>query len=592
MGWSRIYRVGSPYNGVELAEMDYAQTADVVYLAHLDHPVTKLLRYGHTDWAFATVTFGAGLAAPGGVSATPTTPNVTGIQREDATYVVTALNDVTGQESLPSAVATANNDLTLNGNYNTITWSAVTGATLYRVYKSETTGDYGLIATTSALTAVDRRIGPAYDQGPPVGATPFPAAGDYPSTVALFEQRLLLARTNSHPNAIYASRSGAFENFDTSRPLRDDDAITIGVVAGKVCSINQLVSTKTLLALTSDAIFKVDGATEGGYLTATQTRALRQIGRGSSRLKPIVVDNVTFYQPGEGSSIRSLGYSFQEDGYTATDVTIYSPHLFRGFSIVSWAYLQEPDSIIVAVRSDGSLLAFTFEQEQQVWGWTRWETDGRVENVCAITENGEDRLYLTVWRTVGGVDRLYIERMGSALWNDVTTSCYLDCAVSYNLEDPDTEFAGLNHLEGRTVDALADGGIVRGLVVTGGKITLPDNVGPVSRLTVGLPYSLEIDTLPLIIAGGVNVARRHTLGEAVVKLLNAADVYAGPAPDKVRRLKSRSVEAYGDADILMNGDYLFDSEPHTSGELVLSIRQNAPLPCTVVGVFLDAVVGG
>jgi hypothetical protein len=587
---ARIYRVGTPYNGDELAELDFEQTADVLYVTHIDHPVNKLLRYGHTNWAWVEVTFGPVGTAPSTLSATPSTPETTDAFMQNARYIVTGLDDATGQETRGSNIATASNDLTLKSNVNNLSWTGTSDR--YRVYKAYETGDFGYIGTTESTTFVDDNFGPSFDQGVPVGATPFATAGDYPSTVTLFEQRLILARTLNNPNAIYASRSGAFENMDTSRPLRDDDAVTIGVVAGRVCSINQLVSTTTLLALTSDAIFKIDGATDGGYITATQTRARRQIGRGSSRLGPLVVDNVIFYQPSLGSSVRSLGYSFEQDGYTATDVTIYSPHLFRGMSIISWAYVQEPDSLIVAVRSDGKLLCFTFEQEQQVWGWTRWETDGRVESVCAVTENGEDRLYLTVWRTVGGVEKLYIERLASALWSDVTASCYLDCAVTFLPDDPSSLFYGLNHLEGQTVEALADGVHVRNLVVTDGRITLPDTIGTASVLTVGLPYGVEIDTLPLIIAGGVNVGRKHTLGEAVLKLINAADVYAGPAADKVSRIKSRSDEAYGDPDELMNGDYLFDSHPHVSGELSLSIRQNAPLPMTLAGVFLDPVVGG
>ncbi|MGK3888207.1 hypothetical protein ABI011_14935, partial [Enterococcus faecium] len=85
-------------------------------------------------------------------------------------------------------------------------------------------------------------------------------------------------------------------------------------------------------------------------------------------------------------------------------------------------------------------------------------------SVCVISENGEDRLYLTVWRTIQGVERLFIERMASTLWDSAADACYLDCAVSYAYDDPQATFARLSHLEGRTVNALADGAVVRGLV--------------------------------------------------------------------------------------------------------------------------------
>jgi hypothetical protein len=75
MGGNRIYKVGSPYNGEELAELDFEQTADTMYLAHIDHAPGKLVRAGHTDWSFQTVTFGPSIVAPAGCTATATTPN-------------------------------------------------------------------------------------------------------------------------------------------------------------------------------------------------------------------------------------------------------------------------------------------------------------------------------------------------------------------------------------------------------------------------------------------------------------------------------------------------------------------------------------
>jgi len=37
----RVYRAATPYNGSQLAEVDYEQTTDTVYLAHLDHDAGK-----------------------------------------------------------------------------------------------------------------------------------------------------------------------------------------------------------------------------------------------------------------------------------------------------------------------------------------------------------------------------------------------------------------------------------------------------------------------------------------------------------------------------------------------------------------------
>jgi hypothetical protein len=591
MGVARVYRVGTPFNGVELADIDFEQSADVMYMAHIDHAPTKLLRFGHDHWEFATVVFGPTIAAPTGVSATPVTPNTEDAYYKNATYVVTSVSDTTGQESRASTPDTASNDLSLRGNSNGIAWAAAPGADRYYVYKSDSTADYGYIGSTAALSFVDDNIGPELSNGPPAGQNPFGGVGDYPSTVTFFEQRLFWGRTRNRPNGVFFSKSSDFENYDTSQPLKDSDAGAIGLVAGRVNEVNQLASVANLLALTSDNIFKIDGANQDGYITAAQARSRRQIGRGSSRLNPLVVDNVVFYRPSTGSSVRTLGYTFELDGYQSSDVSIFSPHFFREFDIVSWAYAQEPESSILAARSDGKMLCFTWEQEQQVWGWTLCETDGRVESVCAISEAGEDRFYLTVRRVVNGAERVFIERMASAKWSDVTRSCFLDCAISFFLDAPQSVFSGLWHMEGATVWALADGAVVKDLIVSDGQITLPDTQGPSTNVTIGLPYMTLVETMPLIVQGGVNAGRQQQLGEAVVQLINSGAPLVGPSEDKLYQVKARSGEAYGEPDELLSGKFGFDNERRVSGEVSLVVKSELPLPLYITAAFLEPVVG-
>jgi len=588
MSVARIYRTGSPFNGAELAEVDFEQSANVMYLAHLDHKPTKLTRAGHTDWTFADIAFAPTLAAPAGLGVTPVTGNsVTSGDSyfpQPASYVVTAIDDVSGQESRASSRASATNDLTLKRNYNVLGWTAVAGATRYRIYKADNTQELGYIGNTADTSFRDDNIGPDYADGPPVGTSPFDTAGDYPSTVTFFEQRLLWGRSNNHPNAIWGSRSGSFENMDVSRPIKASDGLTFALVAGRVNAVNQLVSMNNLLALTSDAIFKIEGG-QSGYISATDFVVRRQNGRGASRLSPLVVDSVCFYQTSIGNGVRTLGYQFQTDSIDSNDVTIFSPHLFRGFDIVSWAYAQEPRSLIWAVRSDGKLLCFTWEQEQQVWGWTICETDGLVESVCVVSEGSEDRLYLTVRRG----EKLLIERMAAARWGAVEDSCFLDSAVSYLFDPPARVLRNLDHLEGRTISALADGNVVSGLVVSGGTATLPFDA---TKVCAGLPFSATIETLPLAVQGqqGWTVAKPQTQAKAVVRVIDSRGLKAGPDDANLEPLRARSIELPGAPNALKNGLQETWLRPAINGGARLVVRSDDPLPMTVTGVYLDPSV--
>lgn len=598
MPGARLYRVGSPFNAVELPEVDTEQSADVMYLAHIDHAAGKLMRHSHTDWSFAEVAFGPTIAAPTGTAATATTPNTDSANSgnsyfpQPASYVVTAVDDDSGQESRASAAGTCDNDLTLKRNYNTITWAGVAGAERYRVYKQENTAGYGWIGDTTSLSFRDDNIAPDLTDSPPLGNNPFVGAGNYPSTVTLFEQRLLWARTRNKPNGVWGSKSGDYENHDKSRPLRDDDAIAFALVAQRVNAVNQLVPLTDLLGLGSDGVFRIGGGDNGGYLTGTPM-VRRQSGRGSSRLNPIVADNIVFFKTSVGNEVRTIGYSFDVDGFKTNDVTIFSPHLFDGHDILWWAYAQQPRSILYVGRDDGKILAFTWEAEQQVWGWTILETDGFPFTGCVIPEAGEDRLYVGVRRTINGQTRRYIERLASHRWDDVSQSCYLDCAARRRFDTPSSRITGLNYLEGRTVNALVDGNVVSGLVVTGGAVDLPSPLKG-RNIVVGLPYEATIETLPLVVEGGngTNQGRKQQAAEAVVRVVKMRGIEAGPDEEHLFAIKPRSFEPYGVSNELKTGDYTVQMAAKTDDEITLLIRQREPLPFTLTAAFLDPIVTG
>lgn len=600
MGVSRVYQVGSPYNGVELAEIDFEQTADTMYLAHIDHAPTKLVREGHTAWSFVTIAFGPTLSVPASCSAAATLENVddendgANYFPQPATYCVTAV-DANGLESRASGESSATNDLTLKRNYNTVTWSAVTGAERYNIYKAENSQFFGYIGTTDSTTFRDDNIGPALDKAPPESYNPFASGDDYPSTVTLFEQRSVWGRSKNVPNGIWTSRSAQLENMDRSKPAREDDSVTFSIVAGRVNAVNQLVSTTGLMALTSDAVVTIDGDGQGGILTGNSPPATRrQIGRGSSRLGPLVVDNVVFYSPSVGSSIRTISYSFEIDGQKSNDVSIFSPHFFEGHEIKAWCYSQEPRSLIWAVRGDGKLLCFTWEQEQNVWGWTLCETDGLVLDCCCISEDGEDRVYLIVEREVNGASKRFVERLASHRWENVEDCCFLDCAVTTAFEEPQSEFTGLWHLEGRTdVAAMADGISLTGLSVTNGTVTLPPQKPTASKITIGIPFQVDVELLPIratLPGSGHNAGRVQQTGDYVLTLRNTRQVLAGIDADNLFALKNRTAEAYDSPETLMTGDY----EATTAGKAMLNIslliRQVTPDPFTLLGAHRDMLV--
>jgi hypothetical protein len=597
----RIHRTPSPFNAEELPDIGFEQTADVLYLAHQNHAPQKLIRLSHSSWSFNDVLFAPTITAPSGIGGSATTPNSDSANSgnayfpQPATYVVTAYNEDTGQESRASSSVTLTNDLGLKRNYNSVSWGAVTGATGYRVYKAENSQFYGYIGSTEAVSFRDDNIGPDLSQGPPIGDNPFNVAGNYPKRIAFHEQRSFWACSINRPNGVWASRSADYENMDFTRPTREDDAFAIGLVATKVNVVNNLVSTKQgLLALTSHNIFSIQGSNEDYITAAPPPRVRPEVSRGVSELKPIVVDNVTFYETSKTGEVRTIGYEFELDGIRTDDLTIFSRHLFENQDIISWAYAEKAASAVWTVRGDGKLLCLTWDQAQQVWGWTVCETDGLVKDVCVVTEQGEDRLYLLVQREINGSSKLYVERMASELWQDQKDACYLDCARTFTNDIPISELDRLDHLEGREVVAYIDGSVVSQidsdpLIVTDGKLSLPV-AG--KKITVGLPYSAMIETLPLAMqtGSGWNVARPQQAGKIILRVVNTRNISAGPNVDSLFPVKMRDEDAYGSPLDLHTADFEINAAGTSGNETVVVVQSTDPTPMHIAAILIEPVI--
>lgn len=588
MGVRRIYSAQSPYPAAQVAGLDYAQTADVMYLAHLGYDPMKVQRFDHTDWRFATVTFGPTIDPPTAIGIFGHQPNTTGAVAQTYRYVVTAVSDSSPvQESRISPILSTSNDLSLSGNYNEIGVPAPSGNISRHVVYKEQGGVFGYIGSTDGTVVNDNNIQAVLSITPPQGTNPFAGDGNKPGTVAMHQQRLLFGGTLNVINGVWASRSADLENMDSSRPARADDALSFALLAEKVNGITGLVSLEELLCVTTDAVFAVQG-NQSGVITPSDINPKRSSGRGGRRIKPLVIDNVTFFVTSRSNAIRTLGYSFDVQSYKTDNVTIFAPHLFKEFAPIKIVYQEEPYSCIYALRSDFALLAFTWEAEQEVWGWAHIETDGAVEDIEVIPENGYDRLYARIRRTINGVERVFHERM--ALPHiEIEKACHLDCSITQVYDPPSSKLYGAHHLEGQTVSVIFDGYVVHDLVVTNGVVELPSEA---SNITVGLRYSGRLETLPAALTQGAqsNHVNRQQVGDIVVRTVDTRAIEVGTSGTYLEQVEPKDGDEAQSLQEVGSVDYRVDVPGDWRDTSTIVIEQNEPLPAHIVGIFATLLV--
>lgn len=584
-----LYKMATPYNGSELSEIDYAQSFDTIYLTHEYYPVSKLVRSDHADWEYSEVEFDPGIDPPSAVTATATVANTDSANSGDSyfpqtySYVISAVN-VDGQESRGSTPDTATNDTELPRNYTSITWTPPAGTVdYYRVYKAHESGSFGFIGETTVASFTDDGFQPDYADAPIEAYTPFNGVGKYPARVGFWEQRLWFGRTTNNPSAVFASRTADFENMDFARPQRENDSIAMSISTGESNVIEAFIPMDRLIVGTSDNIFSLVGPNDDVLVPTPPPGAKRHVGRGIARPSPVMVGEVAFYQPRVETGLRTVGYSFEVNGYKSDNVSIFAPHLFEDYRIIRMAYQAEPGSVLWCVRNDGKLLAFTWEAEQQVWGWTEMDVGGTVLDVCCVPEGEESRVYLIVQRTIDGETVRYVEYLDRLKWSDYRTASFLDCSKIYVFDAPETVIRGLGHLEGQAVKVLADGYSLNATVADG-MITLDDAA---TNVIVGLAYDAIIETMPL-----PPEPRKKITGEIYVELVESFDVYAGRLEDELELITTRKEGEIGPP-IPFTGL----PEPARPQQLVdrdatIIVKQTSPYPMTVTGVYYGVEAKG
>ena len=349
-----------------------------------------------------------------------------------------------------------------------------------------------MVYSGASLYYDDKNIGADIEDTPPEYENPFEGEGNYPTQVFFHQQRLGYAATTNRPITVWLSRSGEFESFASSTPPKDDDAIEVTLAATQANRIVWLQPDRTSLAFGTEGSEWLLTPSEGVALTPSTVSFQLQTTSGGSDAVPAVSLNgsIVYVQRGSGA-VREFAYSYSADKYLSQDLTILARHVVRDVDIVSWAFQQEPYSVLWCVLSDGTMAALTYMKEQEVIGWHRHETDGNFLDAASMPGVPDDQLWFLV-RREGGV---FVERMdGFFDADDLAEAYFLDSALNYQGE-PVTHFSGLSHLAGRQVQVFADGGTIDGLFVSAqGELALE---APASSVHVGLPYvSRLVPNLP------------------------------------------------------------------------------------------------
>lgn len=423
----------------------------------------------------------------------------------------------------------------------------------------------------------------------------------YPRTGTLHEQRLVTAGTTKNPQTVWGSRSG--EPLDYTIGTNDDDAYAFTLSSNQKNQISFVVSARNLLVLTYGGEHSMQGGVEKP-ITPTNVQIKPQSPHGVNKVKPVQVGKETLFSQRAGRKLRAMGYRYDEDGYKSPDLTTLAEHITET-GILCMALQQEPDPVIWIVLNNGRLISLTLDRDLDVIAWNRHETDGAVESVAVMPDGDTEQVWLIVRRSINGSIVRYVERMQPDWYPVYGTASpdpntfppgdepfnwgfTLDCASTQDDAAGKTVWTGLSHLEAKVVRALADGVDMGTFTVASGQITLPRAA---KRVLIGLMYYPYVDMLPptLQTQEGTSTGSAISVNAFYVQVYNTI-----------------SLTINGDEVIhgRINGPDQLDLSPELQTELVsasmlgwddggnVTISQAAPFPFSLLAVVRTVTING
>ncbi len=475
-----------------------------------------------------------------------------------------------------------------------LSWTAVDSAQSYRIYREASTGGYTafhLLGETQQTTYLDNNFEPLSTTLPEYGDL-FSTVDHYPGACAFFEQRLILGRSNAKPTTFWGSETGVYNSFGQHTPIEDTDRYEFTLASGEMNEINWIVPLNELLLGTSGSEWKAGGG--NAAITPHNINARVQSWYGCCTLPPLVVGRTVLFAGRSRTSLRTLSYSLEADGYAGRDVTAYARHLFAGRNIVSLSYRREPESIVWAVMSDGALLSCTYEPDEDVVAWSRHESNGSFESCGSVASaGGGDDVYVCVARTLGGVVCRCIELLTKPAdqVHAPADGFFVDCGLSYQ-GSPVNTITGLDHLEGETIVCLADGSVFDNLQVKSGAVSLPQAF-TAAQIHAGLPYTSELVTMELEPEDKEPFRTRSRFAVAAgFRFYKTRECIYGQNGGTLSEIKFRTNELPGLATRLFTGEKIasFTSPPGT-GTVRLQCQSSSPTPFTLLAILAEASHG-
>jgi hypothetical protein len=287
-----------------------------------------------------------------------------------------------------------------------------------------------------------------------------------------------------------------------------------------------------------------------------------------------------------------MSFSAESDKYIAPDLTSLAEHITSS-GVVCMAHQRNPDSVLWCTLTDGSLISMVYDREQNIVAWSDHPIDGEVQSVCVTPGETEDGIWISVKRTIGESDNVYVEKFAPRTFSTLSDAVFVDSAI---IDTGTSEtISGLDHLIGETVAAHVDGEYAGTFTVdSDGEITL--DAAPTAKTIVGLPLTYKLQPMRIVSGGGGGTSQGSLLrpAELVISFYESLGTEYGFDTGTMYALDFDDVRATNSAetDGLFTGEIVVSMPGNCDPQFPILISGSDTNPCLVRAIIARLDVTG
>lgn len=260
----------------------------------------------------------------------------------------------------------------------------------------------------------------------------------YPRTVAFFEDRLWWASSTNNPDTLWGSRTSLYEDMSFTTLGLATDAIIAPLKDNESSQVQWMQARQVMAVGAANKEYRFGNPDPDKAVTPEpgQAKSTPQTSFGSDNIQPVILNDAIFFFQRQGRKLRGMKFDSISENFTADDATLLANTILES-QPVRMAVQRVPDSIVWIVRTDGVLLSFTYEPDEEISGWARHITQnstgvetpvGFYESIAIIHGSTEDEAWVSVRREIDGSTVRYIEKFGTRFFDQVDEALMLDSA--------------------------------------------------------------------------------------------------------------------------------------------------------------------